>query len=125
MNPATSKSHCGRKSAPARLVRVAFVACLAYSPAVCAASAGEIWFQLYSAPHRAPLTQMRAGVRAGPFPDTTVCYSVGALSIEALNNRYPAEDFMGRCGDGDLLTMHQMTDRALSILNLEESHGRP
>lgn len=101
------------------MTRSAFVsvAFLASASTACGQAAGEeIWFQLYSSPRLTPLTEMRERIRSGPFPDVVVCYAVGALALDALNQARPDRDYMGRCGDGDLLTLRQMTDRAIALL---------
>ena len=76
----------------------------------------EIWFSLYSSPRGAPPVEMNRRLRAGPFPDIVACYSVGALSLDALSQTVPERDYMGRCGEGDLLTLRQMAERAISML---------
>lgn len=77
------------------------------------------WLDVYSAPRGAAPTEMKKRIRAGPFPEQAICYTVGALAIDALNATNPDRDFMARCDDGDLLDMRPMYDRAMKMLREE------
>lgn len=77
------------------------------------------WLDLYSAPRGSAPIEMKKRVRAGPFPAVAICYTVGALAIDAMNAEYPDRDFMARCDDGDLLDMRPMYDRAMQMLREE------
>lgn len=75
-----------------------------------------VYLDVYAAPRGTGPTAMEPKLKIGPFPDVVICYSVGALSIDALNAANPHRDFMARCGDGDLLTLRGMTDAATALL---------
>lgn len=58
--------------------------------------------------------------KAGPFPDISVCYAIGAITIDAMNITNPDQDFMGRCDGGLLLTGREIAERALALLPHDE-----
>ena len=70
------------------------------------------WFDLYASDLGAPLTEMKRSVSMGPFESEQQCYAVGVLGIMSLNNKFADRQFMGRCDDGDLLTIDQLYERA-------------
>src|SRR4051812_24765573 len=76
----------------------------------------DSWFELYDSKRGAPLTEMRRSIRVGPFEPLALCYAVGSMLLEGLLTGHPDKDFRGRCGDGDLLTLHEMADRASKML---------
>lgn len=76
----------------------------------------EVWFELYAASRGAPLAGLERRAIEGPFPDIVICYSIGALAMSILEEVRPERDYRGRCGDGDLLTVREMTNRAMALL---------
>ena len=74
------------------------------------------WFNLYSADRDAGFAAMRAKLKLGPFPDLAICYALGAIGIEALNDKYPDKDFAGGCQNGEILYLREVADRALALL---------
>lgn len=76
----------------------------------------EFYFELFSGELGAAPNAMAPKLSAGPFPELSICYSVGALAINALNDLHHDRDFAGRCEPGPLLPMGEMTRRALELL---------
>lgn len=74
------------------------------------------YFNLYSSDRDAGFPAMRAKLKMGPFPDLAVCYALGAIGLEALNDKYPTKDFAGGCQNGEILMLREVVDRALALL---------
>lgn len=78
--------------------------------------AGAYRFNLYAADRGAGVDAMRAMVQIGNIHSLPICYALGAIGIQELNDKNPTKDFMGGCVDGEMLTLRQIADRALALL---------
>lgn len=80
-------------------------------------------FNLYAADCGAGAGAMRFKLAIKDVYSLPICYALGAISIEELNNKYPDKDFMGGCRNGELLTLREIADRALALLPKDQTQG--
>lgn len=102
---------------PPRISRsaAAFVAALLLLQAQAAGQTADRWFEVFASDRGAPPKTMKLKLRMGPFPEP-ICYAAGAIALDGLNRKYLDKDFMGRCDGGALLTLPEISARALSLL---------
>ena len=77
---------------------------------------GPYHFNLYSADRGTGESAMRFKVQLSGLDSLGSCYAVAAISIDALRYLHPDKDFMGGCQNGELLTLLEISKRALALL---------